>query len=301
MYEDYEFPVSTNVYDSLEDKPEYQKVWAGNALYEDRSEVKIKDDYFLKYFFGCNTFVDYEIGRVYDAIKQYADDALVIYTSDHGDFLCSHRLGGKGPATYDEIAKIPFIVRCKDLIDPGKTNDNPVSHIDITPTILDFAGLPAPKLMQGKSLVPVMRDCDYCVNDYIFIEFERFEIDHDGFGGYQPLRSVYDGRYKLTINLLSDDELYDLTQDPHELQNLIYNDDLKETRNNLHDVLLNWQNDTRDPLRGYYWKNRNWRDDAQKPSWEYTGMTRQRENEEYEPRQLDYDTGVEMTAAVRKK
>jgi uncharacterized sulfatase len=146
-----------------------------------------------------------------------------------------------------------------------------------------------------------MRDVSHRVNEYVFMEFERYEIDHDGFGGYQPLRTVYDGRYKLTVNLLSDDELYDLENDPHEMINLICDDSLKEIRNRLHDVLLNWQNETRDPLRGYYWANRAWRSDAKKPSWAYTGMTRQRENEEYEPRQLDYDTGIAMTHATRKK
>jgi uncharacterized sulfatase len=303
MYDDFVFPVSPNVYDSLENKPSYQKVWAGDALYEDRSGVEINNKYFTKYFFGCNTFVDYEIGRVYDAVNQYADDALVIYTTDHGDFLKSHRLSGKGPATYDEIAKVPFAASCKGLIEPGKVYGGPVSHIDITPTILDFAGLGVPKLLQGKSLIPAMttNDADYCVNDYIFMEFERFEIDHDGFGGYQPLRCVYDGRYKLTVNLLSEDELYDMTEDPYEMRNLILDKNFKEIRNRLHDVLLNWQGETRDPLRGYYWSNRPWRTDAAKPDWEYTRMTRQRENEEYEPRQLDYDTGVEMTEAVRKK
>lgn len=299
MYDGYEFPISPNVYDSLENKPSHQKVWAGKALTEDRTNIKIKPGS----FFGCNTFIDYEIGRVYDAINQYADDALVIYTADHGDFLGSHRLSGKGPATYDEITKIPFIIKCRNLIEPGKIYDRLVSHIDIAPTVLDFAGIPVPKLLQGKSFIPAIRDNNHCVNEYIFIEFERYEIDHDGFGGYQPLRAVFDGRYKLTVNLLSDDELYDLKKDPHELQNLIYDnsENIKNIRDRLHDILLNWQNDTRDPLRGYYWENRTWRDDAKKPSWEYTGMTRQRENEEYEPRQLDYDTGIEMTEAVRRK
>jgi uncharacterized sulfatase len=297
MYENYEFPVSPNVYDTLENKPEHQRVWAGSALNENREGVKIKDQYYV----GCNTFVDYEIGRVYDAINQYADDALVIYTSDHGDFLKSHRLNGKGPAAYDEIAKIPFIIKCKGLIEPGKTYDTLVSHIDITPTILDYAGIPMPKLLQGKTLMPAVRDINYCVNDYVFIEFDRYEIDHDGFGGFQPMRAVYDGRYKLVVNLLLSDELYDLQNDPHEMKNLICDDTFKSIRDKLHDVLLDWQNNTRDPLRGYYWENRDWRGDAQIPTWRYTGMTRQRENEEYEPRQLDYDTGIEMIEAVRQK
>ncbi len=50
-----------------------------------------------------------------------------------------------------------------------------------------------------------------------------------------------------------------------------------------------------------FWENRSWREDARKPTWGYTGMTRQREDEEYEPRQLDYATGLEIKEAVRKK
>ena len=60
-------------------------------------------------------------------------------------------------------------------------------------------------------------------------------------------------------------------------------------------------NESRDPFRGYYWHNRPWRADAPAKHWEHTAMTRQRENEEYEPRQLDYETGLPMTHATRSK
>ena len=59
-------------------------------------------------------------------------------------------------------------------------------------------------------------------------------------------------------------------------------------------------NDTRDLYRGYQWACRPWRPEK-KAIWENDGYTRQRENEEYEPRQLDYDTGLEMKEAVRRK
>ncbi len=70
--------------------------------------------------------------------------------------------------------------------------------------------------------------------------------------------------------------------------------------NKLHDKIIDWMNETRDPFRGYWWERRTWRKDAGKASWTHTGMTRQRENEEYEKRQLDYDTGLTMVEATRK-
>ena len=115
------------------------------------------------------------------------------------------------------------------------------------------------------------------------------------------MRAVFDGRWKLVINLLSEDELYDLERDPYELNNRINDALCAHERDRLHDVILEWMNETRDPFRGYYWDLRPWRVAARPMSWGYTGMTRQRENEEYEPRQLDYDTGMPMLEAVRRK
>lgn len=135
------------------------------------------------------------------------------------------------------------------------------------------------------------------------MEFGRYEVDHDGFGGYQPVRAVFDGRYKLVINLMTSDELYDLKEDIQEMNNLIYSEEeeLITVKKRLHEALLQNMYQTRDPFRGYYWENRGWNNYVQDKTWDSRLMTRQRENEEYEPRQLDYGTGLEMVYAVRKK
>jgi uncharacterized sulfatase len=272
-------------------------VWAGRERERDRDAVTIRPEDYL----GCNSFVDYEIGRVVDAVDRLAPDALVIYTSDHGDALESHCLNNKGPAMYDEIARIPFIVRWPGQTPEGSVSTQPTSHIDVVPSILDAFGLPRPKLLEGRSALGSFRDPEVRTNDTIFMEFGRYEIDHDSFGGFQPVRAAFDGRYKLVINLMTSDELYDLATDPDEMTNLIGCEEHATVRDALHDRILDWMNETRDPFRGYYWERRSWRADARPATWNYTGMTRQRENEEYEPRQLDYNTGLEMTEAVRKK
>jgi arylsulfatase A-like enzyme len=296
-YRDYRFPKSANVWDTLEGKPEHQRVWAGERLFEDKDALEITPADFM----GCNSFIDYEIGRVVAAIDRYAPDALVIYTSDHGDFLSSHSLSGKGPAMYEEIAHIPFIVRWPGRAPAGQVCSHPVSHIDLSPTIMDAMGLSIPRVMEGRSMLQMVESPETRLNDVIFMEFGRYEIDHDSFGGFQPIRACFDGRYKLVINLLTSDELYDLEEDPQEMVNLIGSAGHVEIRDRLHDRILEWMNETRDPFRGYYWERRPWRADARQATWRYTGMTRQRENPEYEPRQLDYSTGLEMTAATRQK
>lgn len=246
--------------------------------------------------------MDAQVGRVLDAIDRYAPGAMVIYTSDHGDMLGSHRLHAKGPAMYDEIARVPLLIRLPGTTVPGTVHPYPVSHIDLAPTVLRHTGLEVPALMAGRSLVPALADPAHRVNTEVFVEFGRYEVDHDGFGGFQPMRGVFDGRRKLVVNLLSGDELYDLEEDPGELRNLIDDPVQADVRDRLHDRLLEWMNDTRDPFRGTYWERRPWRADARPATWAHDGMTRQRPADPlYQPEQLDYATGLEPTDAVRLK
>ncbi len=297
MYTDYRFPRNANLHDPLTDKPEHQKAWAGDSLNADKDALEIRHPD----FFGCNAYVDSQIGRVLEAARTYAPDALIVYTSDHGDFLHSHSLSGKGPAAYEEITHIPLIVKWPGVIEAGGVCPHPVSHIDLVPTLMESAGLPLPRLLEGDSLLPVLTDPQLRPHEAVFMEFGRYETDHDGFGGFQPLRAAFDGRFKLVVNLLGTDELYDLAEDPGEMVNRIADPITVTDRDRLHDALLDWMNRTRDPFRGYHWERRPWRTDARAATWRYTGMTRQRENEEYEPRQMDYATGMPMTEAVRKK
>ncbi|MCL2708356.1 MAG: sulfatase-like hydrolase/transferase, partial [Defluviitaleaceae bacterium] len=290
MYEGYEFPKSPNVYDTLEDKPDYQKLWAGKSLNEDKGSLRIRG----KHFFGCNSFIDSQIGRVIDAAESLAPGAVVIYTSDHGDFLSSHSLLAKGCAVYDEAARVPFIIS-GGTAKPGSVGKNPVSHINIAPTVMELMGCDIPEMMEGPSLVSELADPSQRTNEFVFIEFGRFSLEHDGWGGFQPMRAVFDGRHKLAVHLLSTDELYDIESDPYEMRNLIYDADRTAVRDRLHDTLLAHMNLTRDPFRGYYWERRPWRTDAARATWPYTGMMRDRhEDERYERRPLDYGTGIPL-------
>ena len=222
-----------------------------------------------------------------------------MFTSDHGDMLGAHRLQGKNAAFYKEITNIPFIIRDGKNSQKGVV-DFPTSHIDVAPTVLEFFGIPVPKLLEGKSMMPTLKDPTVKTNDYVFTEFTRYEVDHDGFGGLQMMRACTDGRYKLTINFTDTDELYDLESDPAERKNLIDDPAYAEIRDRMHDEILEHMNDTRDLYRGYQWYCRPWRKDAI-ARWQNDGCTRQRENEEYEPRQWDYDTGLPMKEAIRGK
>jgi len=294
MYANYQFPSSPNVEDSLNGKPAEQRIWAGKNLDAPSRPIVAKQ------FFGSHTFIDAEIGRLLDEVEKKAPNALIIYTSDHGVFLNSHRLADKGPAMYDEITRVPFIVRWPGHTPRNSVNEHLVSHIDVAGTLMEFWGLEVPKTLEGGSVLAAFQDIHAPTRNEVFMEWGRYEVDHDGFGGYQPIRCICDGRYKLSIHLMTSDELYDLESDPGEMHNLIDSPALAAVRNRLHDQLLEWMNTSRDPFRGYYWGHRAWRPEFAE-TWANAGMTRQRESDGYLPRELDYDTGLPMKKATRSK
>jgi uncharacterized sulfatase len=287
-YLDYEFPAGPNVNDTLDDKPEHLRVWSRQPFVDDPGTKGIvRPD-----LFGSSSFVDYEIGRLLEGIPRHSPDALVIFTSDHGDMLRSHRIHNKGPAMFDEITRIPFLVRWPGHAPAGTVCPHPVSHIDLTPTLLDYFGLAVPETIEGESLLASFRDPAARPRDAVFIEYGRYGVLQDSQGGFQLIRCIFDGRFKLAVNLLTSDEFYDLREDPHELTNLIGSPAHVEARNCLHDRLLKWMNDTRDPFRGYYWERRPWRTDARPATWRYTGLSRRPRLEADDPSSVDYGTGL---------
>lgn len=267
--------------------PPHQKIWNETTSAGEKYNLTNHPEEYL----ACNNFVDAEIGRVLDAIANFTPDAVIVYTSDHGDFVGNRGLCGKGPALYDEITRVPLFVKYPGIISSGTVCRAPVSHIDIPPFIMDYFTGTIPAIMDGESITPLLHGESKGRERQVFMEYGRFEAYHDGFGGFQPLRGIFDGRYKLTVNLLSEDELYDLKNDPGETVNVLLHEQYQKIRNCLHDELLEWQNRSCDPFRGYYWRCRPWRTDATVPSWHEQNFNRQsKAAEDYTV--IDYMTGL---------
>lgn len=240
MYDGYVFPDSPVYTDSLDEKPFMQRLWAKNSY--DKTPLQLrsvgKSESLL---LGCNSYVDYEIGRVLSKIKATIPEALIIYTSDHGDMLGAHRLYSKNSTAYKEVANVPFIVSGGGDVfirNQGVICTDMASHIDIAPTILDFYDITVPKTFEGKSILKQLKNPSITENDVVFTEFTRYEVDHDGFGGLQMMRAAITKQYKLVIHLLDSDELYDLEKDPYEMINEIHNPAYNDVRNQLHDAIL---------------------------------------------------------------
>ena len=278
-----------------QDKPLLHFLWAQKA---GGAEPKERHPGIWPRLAGCQSYIDSEIGRILGKARKIAPDALRLYTSDHGEAGHAHGLFAKGPAVYDEVARVPLIFE-----GPGVQTgvyEHVVSQIDLPCTVLDHFGAEKPGDFFGESLLPQLKDPSLPTNRPAFVEFTRYEQDHDGFGGFQPMRAIVTDTHKLALHLMDRDEFYDTASDPYDLHDLIGEETQPDIRDELHDRILDFMNRTRDPFRGYQWACRPWRRDKT-PSWDVDGMTRQKQTDPGEPCQLDYSTGLPVRNSTRIK
>jgi arylsulfatase A-like enzyme len=164
------------------------------------------------YYAFCS-MVDDQIGRllaVLDELEQL-EQTLIIFTSDHGDYLGAHRLMLKGIPPFEEAYRVPLILTGPG-VPKGRIVDNIVSHLDLAPTLtLLTVGSDFPS--QGRSLLPLLGSGNAQWRDEAYAEChgQRF---------YYTQRVIWQDSWKYVFNGFDIDELYDLDSDPHELHNL---------------------------------------------------------------------------------
>jgi N-acetylglucosamine-6-sulfatase len=163
--------------------------------------------------------IDENLGRLLDTLDELklSEDTVVVYSSDNGYFLGERGLGDKR-ALYEEGLRLPFIVRYPRLFPKGKLIDDMVLNIDLAPTFLDLAGLPANPKMNGvsfKELAIGNKPADWRTS---FLSYYRKELgDTPTCVGVRTATSkliYYHGKPEFT-------EAYDLAKDPYELHNLV--------------------------------------------------------------------------------
>lgn len=174
-------------------------------------------------YYGMINHVDDQISRILRAVgvnpvtgRTMLDNTVVIFTSDHGEMLGDHYLFRK-TYPYEGSARIPFLIQAPASfgIDPGQICDKPVCLEDLMPTILDFAGVPIPTSVEGKSLLPLMRQEAGSWREYLHGEHANC------YGEYQSNHYLTDGKEKyIWYTQSGSEQLFDLVADPHELRNL---------------------------------------------------------------------------------
>ena len=169
-------------------------------------------------YYGMISLADHNVGRILIALDDLglAEETLVIVTADHGDFLGDHGLVLKGPCAYEGLLRVGLIARGPG-VPAGRVIEEPVSTMDLAATVLDYAGVAPDRPMHARSLRRLMEGAEES-RDFAYQEWNV--VPWDGTPELQ-LRTVRCKRHKLSLELASGEgELYDLEEDPHEMDNL---------------------------------------------------------------------------------
>jgi len=222
-------------------------------------------------YWGLCSLVDTYVGMILNTLDECGlrDNTIVVFTSDHGDMMGSHRLLAKC-VQFEEAIRVPMLMRL-----PGQRSSHrvkgPVSQIDIVPTLLDLLGQPIPSHLQGKSLRPWLKASgDTVHNEDVFVEWNG---PNTGFGDTiatvrmppsiwaaypaeqvqkavtDPVRTVLTPTgWKLNLSPLGEHELYNLVSDPLEIHNLASKPEYRPTMRDLAARIRRWQERTSDQV-----------------------------------------------------
>lgn len=178
-------------------------------------------------YLGLVRLLDDCVGRILEELKRQGiyEDSLIVFTSDHGEMLGSHRLFQK-MCMYEESAHTPLYLRLPGGAHGGARISETVSHIDILPTLCGCLGIEAPAC-EGQSLAPLIGKRDGWQERDVFIQFDG----NGALGNFQ--RCIVRGSYKLIADIFKDEvyfELYDTVSDPQETRNLLFEGQVETAR-----------------------------------------------------------------------
>lgn len=211
-----EMPLVQGVEEDQKDVPAL-----GLASYK-REQDKLTDDLrreCIQAYFASISFMDAQVGRVLDALDRhgFAENTIVVFTSDHGYHLGEHGLWQK-QSLFEESARVPLIIAAPSVGTTGAVARAPVGLIDLYPTLTELCGVDAPTNLQGQSLVPMLRDPETKGRGWALTQVMR-----GGGGGRRVFGySLRTPRWRYTEwdEGNRGRELYDHDSDPKELTNL---------------------------------------------------------------------------------
>ncbi|SDW23520.1 sulfatase [Paenibacillus sp. CF384] len=255
LYEDIDIPEPETFYDDyatrsqaavnakmrIEDLTDFDTKGAPPAGLTPEQEKKWKYQRYIKDYLRCIASVDDNVGRLLDYLDEEdeTNDTIIIYTSDQGFFLGDHGWFDKR-FMYEESLRMPFLIRYPRAIQAGTVNDTMILNVDFAPTFLDYAALPIPETMQGRSFRSVL-DSE-TPEDWRTSMYYRYWMHLDGAHEVYAHYGMRTQRYKLIYyyaealgttgsrdeSMPPEWELFDLAEDPYELRNVYYSPDYEQ-------------------------------------------------------------------------
>jgi len=189
----------------LDDIPQAGRASLGNGL-NDTEEGRRR---MWQAYYASVTFMDEQVGRVIDELDRLGlrDSTAIVFTTDHGYHLGEHGFWLKANL-HEEVVRVPFMVSAPGM-KPGRTSSL-VELVDFYPTCTDLLGLPTPKSLQGKSLMPILKNPSATVRD------TALSINIRSAGGGLRAAAWHYMNYGTR-----QEELYDMIKDPNQYTNVV--------------------------------------------------------------------------------
>ncbi|GAB5562188.1 MAG: arylsulfatase [Synoicihabitans sp.] len=191
------------------------------------------------------SLIDEQVGRVLAQLATLgiAENTLVIYSSDHGDYCGGHGFLDKHYAMYDDLVRVPLIMRWPAGFGSQPECDALVSNeIDLAKTIADVAGVDVPSSFEGEDLIATIQGRTPSRSS-IFAQYSGCQM------GLYSSRMVRDREWKYVWNPTEGrDELYHLSTDPGELDNLVDHEKGRESLDRMRQCMVKWLTQVQDPL-----------------------------------------------------
>jgi arylsulfatase A-like enzyme len=203
-------------------------------------------------YYDSAAMLDYEIGRLLDYLEDHdlARNTIVVLSADHGDMTGAH--GGmmdKG-LLYEEAHHIPLIITWKGSIVPGVSEDLAM-NMDIMPTLMDLADIPVPEGLDGMSLKDALnRKSGRTIRNDLYLEFHGLRFL------YSQRAVITSDGWKYIFTPGDFDEVYNLENDPDEMDNLIdspfYSEKVKELQERIREAAAVYQDPLRDCVSKFF-------------------------------------------------
>jgi arylsulfatase len=191
------------------------------------------------YYLANVTMIDEKVGQILAALDKqgYLENAVVIFTSDHGDCLTDHGHSQKW-TMYDLITRIPLTVWSPGRFQGGRTIDALCQQMDLGPTILELAGVEIPPTLEAVTMLPALYGADWPGRTHVFAEQAKDGI----LTGCEFMTMVRNKSWKL-VHFLDEPygQLFDLAHDPTEIRNLWLDPAAADMKQELLAVLREWR------------------------------------------------------------
>jgi arylsulfatase A-like enzyme len=233
---------------------------------------EVTDDHLrfvLSIYYGMIAVIDEVVGRLMATLDRLGlrEDTIVVFTSDHGDYMTEHRLVRKGASLYDSLVRVPLIISYPRSVAAGTVVDDLVSVLDVFPTLTRFMDLPLPAGRSGQALPQIAggpprevvfaeSGIEGALTTREAVRRRLAELEAAGLRRPLPWQLIANGKLKMARTREwkyvyapgGEDELYHLTEDPYELVNLAGHPDQRERVQDFRRLLLDWAITSEDTL-----------------------------------------------------